>query len=649
VSPVAATGEVVDGVAVETTRVGQVRLALPGIPRQPHPTGVQVPCARCAAAGVDKLGVPFRFRGDPTPLCMPCWRGEQQRRARRDRQELAELLWEGIGEAEAAAACQACGAPDPVPDCWLCGHSWLAAAQAEHERELAAQTTTVDAEFARIQARTEAEDRVAWLSGWIDRCQAMLTAYRAGGGRGRPVELLADLLARDAAARTSERGRPSALPRVAAILALDSDWRSGRRALPGRARTATLAGCCERAVTSAWRRATAVLGWAVRTRQGRRLTLEERTTLGRWNDRAEYDLQPLHRGDRVTRARYLPAALAVFGELLEHAADLLRQAQDDLDELRARTGRVTDWPEQARRARLRLAAARAKSITTPLEAAALTANICSPHTVSKGECVSSCSYWGLRFSPPNMIHSVKCQARPHSGRGNYGASRSPTRGGQGDLDSSGLTVGKHRRSSSLQHPRTHYAQCGAPPSRPRKAPSWAVWAYPLARELRTRWVWLAGVNLTWVAATLGAALGPDWTAEQLVTYVRDRRGRALLDSPAAPVAYLKAVLADLLGEAAYEPPAPARAVEARRARVEDQAAALRQRRAERDSEAEARDAAATPGHTNPDVAALRARLPRGRRRPELAARIDNAYQAEIEGWPEVRQPGSGLPPTGRDS
>ena len=319
-------------VAVETARSGQIRLAVPEVPRRSYATGLQVRCEPCAVAGVYRLGMP-RGDVDSPPLCMSCWRGQQERRARREKQDLARRLWEGIGEASAAAGCVACGEPEPVPECWLCSYSWIAAARVEHKLAEEAQVAAVETEFARIRERTAAERRVEELTAWIERLRSTLEAYAAGRGQGRAVELVADLLAREAAARTSSRGRPSALAQVGAVLAVDSDWRSGRRALPGRGRTALLAGCSERAVSSAWKRGEA-LGWSVRTRQGRRLTLVERVDLGRWNDRAEFDLAPLHRGDATARAAFVPAALGVLGELLQHALGLWEQAQADLDELR---------------------------------------------------------------------------------------------------------------------------------------------------------------------------------------------------------------------------------------------------------------------------------------------------------------------------
>jgi hypothetical protein len=149
---------------------------------------------------------------------------------------------------------------------------------------------------------------------------------------------------------------------------------------------------------------------------------------------------------------------------------------------------------------------------------------------------------------------------------------------------------------------------------------------------------LAAAPSVWVAATLGARLGPEWTAGMLTGYVIGHRGgRAPLEDPDAPVAYLRALLDAALGEARTEPPAPARAVtDARRRAAAAEAAAARERTAARRAEHVARAAAAVAGHTVADVVALRARLPH---------RPGDPAGSRLEGcdWPQVRQPGSGLP------
>ncbi|MGC9670982.1 hypothetical protein ACNTMW_31095 [Planosporangium sp. 12N6] len=615
-------------VDVETTRAGQLRVALPEMVRRPYATGQQVRCVRCVEHGVDRLGVSRDGPGSPA-LCLPCWRSLREQRLRRERREFVELVWEGIGEAQSAAACQACGAPEPVPDCWLCGYSWLAEARAQFERDQAAAAAAEAAECARIAARTEAEAWVADVAGWVERLQATLTAYVAGGGRGRAVELVADLLARQAAARSSARGRPSVLARVGAVLAVDSDWRSGRRAMPGRERTAELAGCSARAVSSAWRQAEA-LGWATRTGTGGRLSLAERVATGRANSRSQWDLAPLHRGDPTAREGHLQTALELLGELLEHALDVLGRAQGTLDELRARTGRWTDWPERARRARLRQAVAQTRTRITTLMTADQATNICTPHMVSTGMSTCSCSYWGLRFSPHIMIHSERCAVRPRGGRGKIGASRSTTRGGRRDLDGA-----SGRRSPRLTRPRTPDRWGRRPQPRPR--PAWACWATHLARELVKLWPWLARVPRPRVVATLGARLGPDWTATTLARWVTDQRARPVLADPVAPLAYLRALLDNALA-GAVTPPHPARTHDEHRRQVAAAAGAQQMAgHARLRAEFNARDDAAAAA-TGAGRAAARAELARiATRRAERRSPL-----ADCD-WPEVAQPGSGPP------
>lgn len=607
-----------------------------------------------------RLGEP-RDGADSAPLCLPCWRGRRERRARVERRELAARVWESIGEVEAAAAaeaCQACGAPEPHPGCWLCGYSWLAAARQEYEWDQAIAAGASDAEFARIAELTEAEAHVERLAGWIERCRRALTGYEAGNGWGRPVELLADLHARDAAARSSARGRPGALPRVAAVMALDADYQSGRRTLPGRDWMALLADCGVRAVSGACRRAEA-LGWAVLTRPGRRLTFVERVELGRANDRNEWDLAPLHRGDAAARARFVPAALAVFGELLGHAVELLEAAQEVVDGLRARGGAWVDWPERVRRAQLRQAVAHVRdTITVPLQALALAANICTPHPVSRCECVSSLLVWGLRYSPRIMISSVGDAGRP-SGRSQGRASRSPAEGGRADLERCGSSGARLGGSPPLGRPRTGCAVCAGPrPAKRRRRPEWHGWAYPLAKALVRLWPWLADQARPQVASTLGARLGPDWRARDVVDYA-EACGWRSPERPDSPLGWLAAMLDDVLGRLDTAPPYPARRTdEARRQAAADAAerdqAAQAARRADldaRDGAAAAERAGAGAGRQAARAAVERARAARmvadrdrTARLADVAARTLAATPAEaVEAWPPVAQPGSGLP------
>ncbi|WP_018589015.1 hypothetical protein [Salinispora arenicola] len=608
---------------VETTRTGQTRLTAPAGARRRiiHPTGVQTPCVSCAAAGVDRQGLPRDGDGSDA-LCVPCWRARTDRERRR---RAAEVRAAALDVVDAAAVCAACGEPDPSPACWLCGWSWLAQARADHEHAQELEAAAVEMRFARLVECTEAEARVAELTAWVDRLRTSIEAFATGGRRGRAVDLLADLLHRDAAARVSKRGRPSVLARVAGVLAVDATARVTR---PGRARTAELAGCAPRTVTDCWARAEA-LEWMQRTVQGRKLTLHERTVLGRSYDRAEFDLAHLGGRDRaVARAGYLPVALLVLHDLLQHAEALLHAAQDDVDALHARTSTTMDMAVMARRVHLRAAVARARetALADAEHLAGHALNICHPRAASTGMSVYSCWSRGL-VQPPNNTHSTSGDPN----RGNGGASRSATRTGGG----------AHR----VARPRTDQSQC-ANPRRPRPRPGWHDWAYPLARDTQRALKWLEGVPLPRVAATLGARLGPDWTVEAVLAAIgRSRDGREFLDAPRRPLGYLCSLLdAALTGE--HEPPHPARrhdehrqaAEAARRRDVVDRAAATATARDATRAEWAVREQARQAERSGPGrgrhaaLAAARA-----------AARSDHAtartIAGEVDDWPDVAQPG----------
>ncbi len=604
--------------------------------------------------------------------------------------------WDEVGVAAAAVVCPVCGPgdgvqlpavedllPSPALDvararrrrrdeqrtrpvrggCWWCGdRSWLEGLRWQFERDQAAAAATeaarVDAEFERIAAVATAEATVTDLTGWIERLHRILTGYERGNGWGRAVELAADAYARLDAARTSSRGRPPVVRRlVATVLAADAGYCSGRRALPGRQRTAWLTGCSDRAVYDAWR---LLAGdgddrWARRTRIGGRNSLERREATGRWNDRAEFDVQPLAHSpiDPAVRATYVPEALAVLGRLLEYAQQLLDAAQAELDGLLAPTGRVPDFGDHARRAQFRRATRRVlAAAATPEAAAKIARNICRSHPVSIGECDSSCSWWGLRFSRPTVIHSRHCRAGlPAGGRRKDGASRSPTEEGSGDLDKCGPSSARPC-SPSLDRPRTPNATGSTSrPSRPRVRPAWADWAYGLARDLIGRLPWLDGLPLPRVAATLGARLGPDWTAAAVLAWLAEARTRPLLDEPDDPLAYLAAVLDQALTAEDLVPPYLARAHTEHRHRLATAAADARHaEQAGTRAVLDERDQAAVHGHARTaraELAALRTRLPDRLRRADRAQLVDGPG-ATADGdlaaaWPPVAQPGTGLP------
>ncbi|MFI9531425.1 hypothetical protein [Micromonospora rosaria] len=625
--------------AVTPDRWGQFRIAVPAQARSRpvHPTGQQTGCVRCAAAGVDRQGVSRDGVGSD-PLCLPCWRGPRERQGAGNRRRLVAELRQRL-DLDVPEGCAVCGSAHPVPECWLCGWSHLAAASAAQEAADAAEAARVAEEFDRITEIAEAQDRVDELAAWVDRLHAVLEGHQAGSGRARAVRLLADLLARDTAARSTTRGRPGALARVAAVMAVDADWRSGRRAMPGRARTAELAGCTQRAVTSAWARSCA-LGWATRTHAGRRLSLPERIETGRSQDRACYDLTPVHQGDLTAQAALVPTALAVLADLLDHADTLLAAAQQHLDGLRARAG---GWAERRDVERLdRMRKAVAAAVTRAVVAPAITArpidtgNLFAPRMAPQGENLSSCPYQGLLISP-SIAYAASEDRR---GRRKSGASRSSTRAGRHDRrDGAGRSPGRHPR------PRQG-VPAGSRAARP--LPKWSGWAYDLARAVQDRWVWLRPAPLPRVAATLGATLGSDWTAEALDAWVRRSRSQALLAAPDNPVAYLRAVLEDVLTGLAAPPHPARRHTEHRRALVVEQAAADRAARAaDRDQDA---TAVAVPGRRSAAaeaaLAEIRARTSGHLRRTDRAALLDDGAGGECD-WPEVAKPGAGLPPTAR--
>ncbi|WP_245666086.1 hypothetical protein [Micromonospora sediminicola] len=609
---------------VETTRTGQARLVAPAGARRriAHPTGVQVSCVSCASAGRDTQGLPRDGDGSD-PLCIPCWRTRTDAARRRHAAELRAAALDDV-----APACAACGEPDPSPACWLCGYSWLAEQRARFAADQAAAAAAVEHRFAVLAERTRAEQTVAELTGWVDRLRTTIEQCATGGRHERAVHLLADVLAREAAARSSSRGRRSKLALVCGVLAVDQAARITR---PGRARTAELAGVTERTVTDCWARAEA-LEWMRRTVQGRRLSFEQRCATGRTYDRAEFDLAHLAPERAAARAAYLPVALLVLDELLAHALVLLEAAHDDVDAHAARAGELTDHAALARRAQLRAAVAQARDTAltgAELIATAHLGNFFPPRVAPQGEYFSSCLFRGL-VQPPKIAY-------PASGgpsRGEDGASRSPTEGGRG----------AHR----VARPRTRQGQCPNP-RRPQARPEWHGWAYPLAQGIQRALEWLEGVPLPRVAAAIGARLGPDWTAEAIVEAIgRSRGGRELLDAPQRPLGYLVALLeAALTGE--HEPPHLARR---REQHVQEVAAARRRDVVDQAAVAAAGLATARAGWSARDDAAAAERAGAGAaRRAALAAaraarRGDHAAAraiaaADVDEWPPVAQPGAG--------
>jgi hypothetical protein len=623
--------------------VVSTQLALPVEvgPRTLHPSGLQVPCVGCAAAGIDRLGLPRDGLG---PLCMRCWTGRLQRAQREQRAQLRAQLWEGIGAAAAAAVCPACGSDVPAepvrvkgkrpPGCWLCSHRWLADMRAQFEADQAAAQLAELAEqqrsFAQLAEITTAELQVHRWEVQVQRCRGVLDAAGTGGRRARPVALLAAAYARFGIPR---RGRPPVWPRVAAVTALLADFRSGRYSRPGRADTALLAGCSERAVTEALRfledrpatpdaPGTGEPGpnrWMLRTVEGRLATLQERRTLHTHRIRAEFDVEHLHRLP-VPEPEHLAAALATFGELLGALAAQHAAAVAALDQIRQRYGAVADVVEYAHRAALRAAVARAR--------ADIDERVSSPHPVGLqvGDSLTPvCSFW-VPVSRENSTPDRGAVRRPGAAAGNGCAARAPTGGDP------------RARSPRVEHPRKRCGGCAAPVSdsvyidsgngsgdvsagqsvadynitvimrgkttqchecpkstvvdRPRRArPEWSLWAYDLARDLRAAWPGLRRGRAVDIAAVLGKRLGPGWTAEALLGWATRQRGRPLLAAPNNPRGYLVTVLEESF-TGLDEPPAPARLHDQRRRElVADERAVLRAAAAARRAELDERDRA----------------------------------------------------------
>jgi hypothetical protein len=487
-------------------------------------------------------------------------------------------------------ACAVCGSAAPDPGCWLCGPRWLRRLAADWEAEqarVAAERAVEDARVIQVmETFAAAESRVGLLSRYVERYAAAVADYEAG--RAYQVELVADAMAREAAARGTRRGRPSVAAEVAAVLAVDGDPRIGRPALPGRDHTAELVGCSTRAVTRAWEALESV-GWCRRVRQGGSLPLARRAELGRSMDRAEFQVRLLIAEDCAGHGPHVAAAAAVYAGLLARVAGLLAEAQAELAELRRAHGGRQEPGEVARRARLRHVVRQALSaprLATAVRQAAQeeAGNFVSPSGGLQVSTEGSGSYWGL-FSSENSPQSGHLQVRPIGRDGVSGAS--PTIQARDDLEWG------CRRPQRPQRPR-QVCVSGRSSRRQARRPEWAGWAYQVAAELRHIWDHLDGEPIHRIAATLGGRLAdrhPDgpWTADRLVDVVEaGRSGVRLLDAPQRRLAYLRSLLDGLPDR--YRRPDRVEAV--RRAVVRDQAAELAARRTERAAGLAAQEAAA---------------------------------------------------------
>ncbi|MEV6527792.1 hypothetical protein AB0M43_38310 [Longispora sp. NPDC051575] len=537
-------------------RSGQLRIALRDLEagRTLHPTGVQVQCAGCARSGIERQGLPFRIEGDPTPLCIPCGTGRQERARRAGLAELSAAVWEAVGQVEAAESeCPVCA--DQAADagrrgiaatrgCWLCGHEWLADVRAQVEAARAADQAAVNAEFARLAVRAEAEaERDAWRD-WTTRINDQLAAHRDGRGFGRSVDLLAGGLFLLYGPRASRRGRKGGVGLVMAAMATAADWRSGRSAMPGREWVARLAGCKERSVSRTWRatRLPAVdnprgCGWMHETVRGGRLSLDERLETGRWNNRSVFDLRPVHHFTTDQLDPWREEAVALLTLLLANAAEHLDHAEAALAELAAVTRDEIGaaWVSAVRRTRLR--AAVAGTIHTHTLAATATERetyFVPPSVGALGEYSSSCLVLGEKTG--RSIHSRQWTGARPTGREGEGAPRSSPR------------AGARPGSPPLERPRRH--QRGVTSKIPRQRPEWADWAYVRADQLAEQdgYGWMVPdedrreVRMR-IASTIGRWVPPEWSAEELAAKIQEYRGgRRWPEQVDDPAAYLRALL-----------------------------------------------------------------------------------------------------------
>lgn len=255
------------GVELEAGRAGQVRLALPGVPREQYATGQQEPCVDCTAAGLVGQGV-SRDGPDSDALCLSCWRARQRRdRFARPRSSLTAEESGWLAELAEQLACETCQ-PDAQPTprspggaggrvdlppaavqarrrqrrqqrrreprrpvvrragCWRCGDAqWVASARAVHTADQAQAAADLERaeelraeQGAALRRVRRARRRLAFIQAWQAEVAAVAEAMpvltktgpkgrlqlkRAAGGRARAVWLIADFLARAAADRTA--------------------------------------------------------------------------------------------------------------------------------------------------------------------------------------------------------------------------------------------------------------------------------------------------------------------------------------------------------------------------------------------------------------------------------------------------------------
>ncbi|GAB1646908.1 hypothetical protein KRMM14A1259_73310 [Krasilnikovia sp. MM14-A1259] len=566
------------------------------------------------------------------------------------------------------------------------------------------------------------------------------------GGQARAVWLVADFLARMADERAtrglSSRGRPPQHPLVVAVMAIAADPAAGQRSMAGLGPTALFAGVVTKTVTTSWAYSVQV-GATVRDEVGRTCGLAEREETGLRRRRSVYHFAPLEESP-FDLTPFLPKAATIVARLLQRAVELVDERQAVLAEAqRAATAAEAavleaeavvaertaedlqlqaqvsdDFADDAYKAakaaravreratRLvraaytvrsaqdsdRMAALRAglASVETAFEVASRMTNFYDPpRTGSRRR--SSSGFRGLTFSsrPTSPIAGTQ---RP-DGRGeghNGGASRpAPTKGAAQPTGSS--------------RPRTANRLSATSPGSLRRSEVMS-WAKPLARALSGRWEFLQrfisdaaaggrderqaararGLALRQIAATLGARLGPGWTAADVVRLV-ERHGltgryaevRTVIAAGDAhsPLSYLARTLDRALTspDAVVPHHSPVRkgyerqVLAAELAAAAASTAALRAERDQRDAAAAADRTGDQPGRHAARAAAAAAAAAGSRTasRPNrrhggpvdaermAQARAELAARAPVEvdecEWPATRQPGDGLSPlTWRD-
>lgn len=152
----------------------------------------------------------------------------------------------------------------------------------------------------------------------------------------RPVALLAAWLC--AFDKAQPAGKSTTTDRLAALMVVRADWRSGQRSRPGRSESAALLGVSERTVIRHWRLLER-LGLITRTAAGRHLARDEITALERRCNRAEWTCLMPPQVSATDAQPYLQDADKLL-QTLDHPVD--NEVRDD----QVKHCRVTPSPER---------------------------------------------------------------------------------------------------------------------------------------------------------------------------------------------------------------------------------------------------------------------------------------------------------------